>query len=48
LFTNERLIDFFYIDNIVVLVYLDYLNDHCQFKEQLEAIYNLRKLRELK
>jgi hypothetical protein len=48
LFINKRLIVFFYVDNIVVLVHPDHLNDHCQFEKWLEAVYNLRKLRELK
>jgi hypothetical protein len=48
LFTNERLIVFFYVNNIVVLVYLAHLNNHCQFEERLKAVYDLRKLRKLK
>jgi hypothetical protein len=48
LFTNERLIVFFYVDDIVVLVYPDHLDDHRQFEERLEAVYDLRKLGELK
>jgi hypothetical protein len=48
LFTNKRLIVFFYVDDIVVLVHPDHLDDHCQFKERLKAVYDLRKLRELK
>jgi hypothetical protein len=48
LFTNKRLIVFFYVDDIVVLVHPDHMGDHQQFERQLEAIYNLRKLRELK
>jgi hypothetical protein len=48
LFINERLIVFFYVDDIVVLEHPDHLDDHCQFKKQLEAVYNLRKLGELK
>jgi NADH:ubiquinone oxidoreductase subunit C len=48
LFTNERLIVFFYVDDIVVLVHPDYLDDHQRFEKQLEAVYDLRKLRELK
>jgi hypothetical protein len=48
LFTNERLIVFFYVDNIVVLVHPDHLNNHQLFKRELEAVYDLRKLRELK
>ena len=48
LFTSEKLIVFFYVDDIVVLVYLDHLDDHRQFEKQLEAVYDLRKLRELK
>jgi hypothetical protein len=48
LFTNERLIVFFYVDDIVVLVHPDHLDDHRLFERELEAVYNLRKLRELK
>jgi hypothetical protein len=48
LFINERLIIFFYMDDIVVLVYPNHLNDYHQFKKQLEAVYSLRKLGELK
>jgi len=49
LFTNERLIVFFYVDDIVVLVHPDHLDDHRQFEERLEAMYDLlRKLGELK
>jgi hypothetical protein len=48
LFINERLIVFFYVDNIVVLVHSDHLDDHCQFEKWLEAVYNLSKLGELK
>ena len=48
LFTNERLIVFFYVDDIVVLVHLDHLDDHRLFERGLEAVYDLRKLGELK
>jgi hypothetical protein len=48
LFTNERLIVFFYVDDIVVLVHPDHLDNHRLFKRELEAVYDLRKLRELK
>jgi hypothetical protein len=48
LFTNERLIVFFYVDDIVVLVHPDYLDNHQQFERRLEAVYELRKLGELK
>jgi hypothetical protein len=48
LFTNKRLIVFFYMDDIVVLVHADHLDDHRQFEERLEAVYGLRKLGELK
>jgi hypothetical protein len=44
LFINERLIVFFYMDDIVVLVYPNHLNDYRQFKKRLEAVYSLRKL----
>jgi hypothetical protein len=48
LFTNKRLIVFFYVDDIVVLVHPDHLDDHRWFEERLEAVYDLRKLGELK
>ena len=48
LFTNKRLIVFFYVDNIVVLVHPNHLDNHQQFERQLEAVYDLRKLGELK
>ncbi|KAI1508887.1 cyclopentanone 1,2-monooxygenase [Pyrenophora tritici-repentis] len=49
LFTNERLSDiFFYVDDIVVLVHPDHLDDHQKFERRLEAVYDLRKLGELK
>ncbi|KAF7567672.1 hypothetical protein PtrM4_142630 [Pyrenophora tritici-repentis] len=48
LFTNERLIVFFYVDDIVVLVHPGHLDDHQEFERRLEAVYDLRKLGELK
>jgi hypothetical protein len=48
LFTNKKLIVFFYVDNIVVLVHPDHLDDHRLFERELKAVYNLRKLGELK
>jgi hypothetical protein len=48
LFTNEKLIVFFYVDDIVVLVHPDHLGDHQKFERRLEAVYDLRKLGELK
>jgi hypothetical protein len=48
LFINKRLIVFFYVDDIVVLVHPDHLDDHQQFERRLEAAYELRKLGELK
>jgi hypothetical protein len=35
LFTNERLIVFFYFDDIVVLVHPDHMDNHQQFERQL-------------
>ena len=48
LFINDKLIIFFYVDDIVVLVHPDHLGDYHQFEERLEAVYDLRKLGELK
>lgn len=48
LFINDRLIVFFYVDDIVVLVHPDHLGYHQIFERRLEAVYELRKLGELK
>ena len=48
LFTNDRLIVFFYVDDIDVLVHPDHLGYHQKFESRLEAVYDLRKLGELK
>ena len=47
LFTNYNLILFFYMDNIVVLYYLEYKVIFLKFKAALLAIYKIRSLRNL-
>jgi hypothetical protein len=47
LFTSEQLIVFFYVDDIVVLVHPQHLSYHSQFKQQLEAAYDVRSLGDL-
>jgi hypothetical protein len=48
LFTSNRLIVFFYVDNIVVLVHPSYLSHHLQFEQELKKEYEIRSLRELR
>jgi hypothetical protein len=48
LFTSDRLIVFFYMDDIVVLVHLSYLSHHQQFKQELKKEYEIRSLGELR
>lgn len=47
LFTNDRLIVFFYVDDIVVLVHPLNLTAYSVFKQQLLSTYDLRELGEL-
>jgi hypothetical protein len=47
LFTNDRLIVFFYVDDIVVLVHPSYLSYHRQFEQKLKSKYEIRALGEL-
>jgi hypothetical protein len=48
LYTNDYLIVFFYVDDIVILVHPSKLAQHKAFEQQLFQIYNLRCMGELK
>jgi hypothetical protein len=48
LFTSDRLIVFFYVDDIVVLVHPSYLSHHQQFEQELKKEYEIRSLGELR
>jgi hypothetical protein len=48
LFTSNRLIVFFYVDDIVVLVHASYLSHQLQFEQELKKEYEIRSLGELR
>ena len=48
LFTNDKLIVFFYIDDIIVLCYPLHQRAYKEFKTHLLKAYNIRDIRELK
>lgn len=48
LFSDDRLIIFFYVDDIVVLVHPSKLSYHAEFERQLMKIYDLRCLGDLR
>ena len=48
LFSNNKLIVFFYIDNIVVLFHLSNIFAYYKFREKLLDIYKIREMGELK
>jgi len=48
LFTSDRLIVFFYVDDIVVLVHPSHLSHHTQFEQELKKEYEIRSLGELR
>jgi hypothetical protein len=48
LYTNSRIIIFFYVDNIIIIVYLKYYSDFLDFKAKLIAAYKMRDIGELK
>ena len=48
LFTSNRLIVFFYVDDIVVLVHPSYLSHHAKFEQELKKEYEIRSLGELR
>jgi hypothetical protein len=47
LFTNKKLIVFFYVDDIVVLVQLEDLKAHKEFERALKNRYEIRYLGKL-
>jgi hypothetical protein len=48
LYTNGRIIIFFYVDNIVIIVYLKYYSNFLNFKAKLIVVYKIRDIGELK
>jgi hypothetical protein len=48
LWMNDRVILFFYVNNIIILYYLDYQEDFKKLKQQLIKLYNLRQIGDVK
>jgi hypothetical protein len=48
LYTNRQIIIFFYINNIIIMVYPKYHSDFLDFKAKLIAAYKIRDIGELK
>jgi hypothetical protein len=48
LYTNGRIIVFFYVDDIVIMVHPKYYSDFLDFKAKLMAVYEMRDIGELK
>jgi hypothetical protein len=48
LFTNRQIIVFFYIDDIVIMVYPQFRQDYLNFKAKLTKAYKMRDIGELK
>jgi hypothetical protein len=48
LYTNSQIIIFFYVDDIVIMVYPKYHSDFLDFKAKLMAVYEMRDIGELK
>jgi hypothetical protein len=48
LYTNEQIIVFFYVDDIVIIVHPQYHSDFLDFKKKLLAAYEMRDIGELK
>jgi len=48
LFSNDKLIVFFYVDNIIVLYHLSNIFAYHEFKEKLLDAYKMREMGELK
>jgi hypothetical protein len=48
LYTNSRIIVFFYVDDIIIMVYPKYYSDFLNFKTKLIAVYEIRDIGELK
>jgi hypothetical protein len=48
LYTNSRIIIFFYVNNIVIIVHPKYYSNFLDFKAKLMAAYKMRDIGELK
>jgi hypothetical protein len=48
LYTNGRIVVFFYVDNIIIIVHPKYHSDFLDFKAKLMAAYKMRDIGELK
>ena len=48
LYTNSRIVIFFYINNIIIIVYPKYYSDFLNFKAKLIIAYKIRDISELK
>ena len=48
LYTNGRIVVFFYVDDIVIIVHPKYYSDFLDFKAKLMAAYKMRDMGELK
>jgi hypothetical protein len=48
LYTNGKIIVFFYIDDIIIIVYPQFYSDYLDFKKKLMATYKIRDIGELK
>jgi hypothetical protein len=45
---NERIILFFYVDNIIMLYHPDYQDKFEELEQQLAKLYNLRQIGDVK
>jgi hypothetical protein len=48
LYTNNRIVVFFYVNNIIIIVHFKYHSDFLDFKAKLIAAYKMRDIGELK
>jgi hypothetical protein len=48
LYTNGKIIVFFYVDNIIIMVYPKYYSNFLNFKSKLIIVYKMRDIGELK
>jgi hypothetical protein len=48
LYTNSRIVIFFYINNIIIIVHPKYYSNFLDFKAKLMAVYKIRDIGELK
>jgi hypothetical protein len=48
LYTNRRIIVFFYVDDIIIMVHPKYYSDFLDFKAKLIVAYKIRDIDELK